>query len=136
VVANIWMLWSVAAVLVASGCGGSGSRSPEQKCDDLVDTVCERLANCLNVPSQKADCIRGAGQSLSCSAAKSVTDGYDTCMDDLDDASCDALLDTDDNGDPEVTLPASCRAVILIGREGPPSTSFAGIRDAAHLIGP
>lgn len=134
-VAKIFMLCGVVAALVASGCGG-GSSSPEDKCNDLVDTVCDRLVACLNVPSQKADCVSGAGQSLNCRAAKSVTSGYDTCMDALDDASCDALLDADPDGDPVVTLPSSCRAVILIGRLGPPSTSFAGMRDAAHLIGP
>jgi hypothetical protein len=125
-------LWCVVASLVVAGCGGS---SPEEKCQDLIDTTCERLSSCLGVPSQKDDCIRGAAQSLSCSAATSVAEGYDLCMDELDRASCDALVQLDSDGNPVPSLPASCHAVILVGRLGRPGASLGGIGDAAHVVG-
>jgi hypothetical protein len=132
---KILMLCGLGMVLVASACGG-GESSPEEQCEDLVETVCDRVTSCLDVPSEKAACIRGAGEGLDCSAAKSVNDRYDTCMDQIERASCDALVDFDADGDLVILLPESCGAVIEVGRLGAPSTPFRSLRDLGHLVSP
>jgi len=132
-VGRLSILCGVMAMVVVVGCGGS---SPEDKCQDLVDTMCDRVTACLNVPSQKADCVRTVSDSASCSRTKSVTESYDTCLDELRDVSCDALLDSDANGDPVLNIPSSCRGVLQSGRLAPSSMPLLGVRGAERLIGP
>jgi hypothetical protein len=134
VVGKISILCGVVAMLMAAGCGDA---SPEEKCQDLVAAMCGRVTSCLEVPSQQADCIRSTEANMSCAAAKSVTDSYDTCMDELRDVSCDVLLAPDADGNPTLNLPASCHGVLKTSRLAPPGTSILGLGlgGAEHLIG-
>jgi hypothetical protein len=95
--------------LLLAACGGN---SAVDKCDDLVDVVCERTVECVSGITQ-ADCVAAVRQQLPCGSAKKVSATYDRCIQELNDASCQVLFPPDQNGDPSLALPADCNAVIL-----------------------
>jgi hypothetical protein len=107
------------------GCGGG--KSPVEKCDDLVDVVCDRTVECVSGVT-KADCVQAVQQQLPCGAAKSVSESYNRCIDQLDNDSCAILFPPDQNGQPTLALPADCNSVIL-GRELPPTTPSSPMWD-------
>lgn len=92
-----------------AACGGS---SAVDKCDDLVDVVCDRTVECVSGIT-KTDCVQAVQQQLPCGSAKKVSASYDRCMDQLNNDSCDILFPPDSNGQPSLALPADCNAVIL-----------------------
>ncbi len=112
-VAKFLILCSTVAVL-ATGCG---EPSPVDKCQDLVETACGRVASCGNATLQ-AECVQDITQGAgSCSVAKSISDGYDTCIADLQAADCSSLVRLAPTGHLAVTLPSTCHDAILF--DGP-----------------
>ena len=97
-------------VLFLVGCGGGGSDSAVDKCDDLVDEVCDRAVECVPSSGTHAECVAEAQTALSCEDAQSVTAKYSTCLSQVRTNSCDALFPND-----QLVLPADCNGVILIG---------------------
>jgi hypothetical protein len=95
--------------LLLAACGGN---SAVDKCDDLVDVVCDRTVECVSGIT-KTDCVQAVQQQLPCGSAKKVSASYDRCMDQLNSDSCDVLFPPDQNGQPSLTLPADCNSVIL-----------------------
>lgn len=95
--------------LLLVGCGGS---SAVDKCDDLVNVVCDRTVECVSGITH-ADCVAAVQQQLPCGSAKKVSASYDRCIDQLNNDSCQVLFPPDQNGQPSLALPADCNAVIL-----------------------
>ena len=106
-----WSSWLFAGVLF--GCGAD--KSPVDKCDDLINVVCDRAVQCLG-PSggTQAQCVQQVQASLPCGSAKSVSASYDRCIDQLDSDDCSVLFPTDpQTGQQTLKLPADCMSVIL-----------------------
>jgi hypothetical protein len=105
-------------MMVLVGCGGAArERTPSEKCDDLVDSVCDRAVVCIaGASGMHSACVEGIKSLISCAAVKSVGAGYDRCMDRIDSDSCTTLFPVDpDTGDEELVLPADC-SMVLVGR--------------------
>lgn len=105
--------------LMLVACGGG--KSAVEKCDDLIDVVCDRTVECVQGVTQ-GDCVAAVQQQLPCGSAKKVSASYDRCIDQLNNDSCAILFPPDQNGQPSLALPADCNSVIL-EREAPPTTS-------------
>lgn len=102
------MWWMALAAIAACGT----ESSPVEKCDDLVDVLCNRAVQCGG--GSHAECVEAVKTELPCGAAKSVSGTYDRCVDQLQGASCNVLFGTNPStGEPELRLPADCNAVIL-----------------------
>lgn len=109
-------MWLVGACLVAA-C--TSDPSPVEKCDDLVDVICDRGVVCLPGAGSHASCVSEVQQVLPCGSARKVSASYDRCISQLQSASCPVLFPTNpQTGSPELKLPADCMAVILT-REAP-----------------
>jgi hypothetical protein len=105
---HIMFVWMTALFAVA-GCGTEAS--PVEKCDDLVDTLCDKGVQCLG--GSHAECVQAAQTTLPCGSARSVTTSYDRCVDQLESASCSVLFAFNSvTGELELRLPADCRGVI------------------------
>jgi len=103
-------------VLVLVACGGE--KSPVEKCDDLVNVVCDRGVECIG-GSTHQECVQAVQQQLPCGSAKSVSASYNRCIDQLNNDSCQILFPTDpQTGQQSLVLPADCMSVIL-AREVP-----------------
>ena len=88
-------------------CGGESNDAPE-KCDALVDRLCERALVCANDGTTQAECVASAKTGLPCAQADAVSDGYDACLSELQSSPCTVLLANN-----KLNLPATCRASIL-----------------------
>jgi hypothetical protein len=109
---------SVKRILVALVLVGCGSESAVDKCDDLVDTVCDRAVSCQPAMGTHAMCVAQIQTVLPCGQAKKVSATYDRCIDQLESSSCSVLFPTDpQTGEAELALPADCNSVILTSRE-------------------
>jgi hypothetical protein len=100
--------------LVVLGGTGCGDKSPADKCEDLVSLTCDRVVDCIAGASGMHDsCVQTFHRELSCSATKSVGQGYDDCLDMLNEQSCGTLFSTDaGTGEPMIHLPAACFGVL------------------------
>jgi hypothetical protein len=97
--------------------------SPVEKCDDLVDVLCDRGVQC--VGGRHSECVQAVKTELPCGSAKAVSASYDRCLDQLQSASCNVLFGTNPTtGGPEIRLPADCTSVILLF-DTPASSPFA-----------
>jgi hypothetical protein len=97
-------------VLYAAACGTE--TSPVEKCDDLVDVLCDRGVRC--VGGSHIECVQAVKTGLPCGSARSVTSSYDRCIDQLETASCNVLFAINpQTGELVVRLPADCMGVIL-----------------------
>jgi hypothetical protein len=102
-------------LIVAAACGTEPS--PVEKCDDLVDILCDRGVQCEG--GSHAECVQAVKTQLPCGSAKSVSSSYDRCIDQLQTSSCNVLFGTNSTtGELELHLPADCNSVIL-SREAP-----------------
>jgi hypothetical protein len=99
--------------LVLSGfliaCGGGGD-SPEDKCEALLDNICDRVVDC-ELADSHDECIDALADSNDCSEAEEVGDSYGECRKDIDDASCAELFPSS-GGQVRLTLPSSCSGAI------------------------
>ncbi|HVZ72613.1 MAG TPA: hypothetical protein VHJ20_09580 [Polyangia bacterium] len=89
-------------------CGGSSGTDAPEKCDALVDRVCARAISCANDGTTQAECVAEAKTSLPCAEADAVSDGYDSCMSEVQTSPCSVLLAND-----TLNLPATCEGSIL-----------------------
>lgn len=117
----------LAMMMFLVGCGSNArEKSPVEKCDDLVDSVCDRLFACIaGVSGTHSDCVAAiASVGLSCAVVKSVGTGYDRCMDKLDSGSCTTLFPVNpDTGRQSLVLPQDC-SMVLIGRTATADDAF------------
>jgi hypothetical protein len=98
------------AALALAACGTD--KTPAEKCDDLVDTLCDRGVQCLG--GSTSACVQSVQAQLPCGKATSVGPSYDRCVDELQSDSCGVLFPTDPStGQPTIRLPADCMGVIL-----------------------
>ena len=101
-------------VLAVLGCVGCGDKSPKEKCEDLIDAVCDRGVECIDGAAGMHDeCVHAVDGALTCENIKSVTSSYDHCIDLLHEQSCQTLFPRDpDTGDQSLELPAECSGVL------------------------
>lgn len=106
-------------MLVGAGC--ATETSPVDKCDDLVDVLCDRGVQCLG--GSRTECVQAVKTELPCGSAKSVSTSYDRCIDQLQTNSCTVLFPINPTtGQPQLRLPADCMQVILT-LDAPTTTS-------------
>jgi hypothetical protein len=107
------------AMMFLVGCGGDArERTPSEKCDDFVDTICDRAFACVaGVSGTHSDCVAAiTSLGVACASVKSVGTRYDSCMDKLDSSSCATLFPVDpDTGDQSLELPQDCAMVLIAG---------------------
>ena len=111
----------VGLVWMALACGCNDS--PEEQCKALLGAICKRVTMCGEELSDstapegfESECVKQAEQSTGvCENAVDVTSSYDTCMDEIEDASCDDFL-TIRASDDKITIvfPASCKGVVKV----------------------
>ena len=119
----------LAAVLLL-GCGME--RSPVEKCDDLVDVLCDRGVQCLG--GTRAECVQAVQSQLPCGSAKAVSASYDRCIDQLQAASCASLFPPNpQSGQPELRLPADCMSVVLSRTAAVPTSTFSMPRPSTTI---
>src|SRR5688500_8632799 len=85
-------------------CGGGG-RSPVERCDDLVDVLCDRAVECISGAGTHATCVQELQGALACGSVKAVSASYDRCMDQLATHTCGVLFPLDSAGEPSLRLP-------------------------------
>lgn len=128
----------VLCALVGTGCGGD-AKTPVQKCDDLIDLLCDRGVQCIPDGGTKTDCVQVVQQRLPCGMAKTVTSSYDRCTAQLRTDSCAVLFPADpQTGAPVLSLPADCVGVIqMLEPPGAPTGSkFDGASWMARTAAP
>ena len=101
-------------VLVVLGCVGCGDKSPSEKCEDLIDSICDRAVECITgADGMHRQCVDAVKQQLSCGAVKSVKPSYDRCIDLLNGQSCNTLFPPDPTtGSQMLKLPVECNGVL------------------------
>ena len=100
-------------LVLAAGCGG-GDASPVEKCDDLLDLLCDRAVQCISNPGSHASCVQELQQVIPCGTVKAVSASYDRCIDQVDSFACPVLFPFDpQTGGPTLELPADCMGVVL-----------------------
>jgi len=105
------------------GCGG-GAETPVQKCDDLVNDVCDRGVQCFPSAGTHADCVQAVQQVVACGMAKKIGPTFDRCIQQIKEDSCQILFPTDPNtGQMALSLPADCNGVIQSFEPGAPIAS-------------
>jgi hypothetical protein len=87
---------------------GSDSNDAPAKCDALVARVCERWIACTNSSATQAECVAVQKTSLPCAQADAVSDGYNSCMSELQTSPCSVLAANN-----TINLPATCISSIL-----------------------
>jgi hypothetical protein len=123
-------LWFV--VSVAMGCGSEPT--PVEKCDDLVDALCDRGVACVPNSGTHTTCVQELRNILPCGSAKSVSASYDRCLDQIETNSCSVLFPINPmTGEQTVRLPADCMQVILTRQ--PPASGDGPTFDGAEQLG-
>jgi hypothetical protein len=123
-------------VIVLAGCG---SESAVDKCDNLVDTLCDRAVTCVPGNGNHATCVASVQTALPCGSAKTVSASYDRCMSQLESSSCSVLFPTNpQTGETELSLPADCNAVILsreqfVETDLPPNAMLDAVINASRV---
>lgn len=109
-------------VVALVGCGGDAS--PQDKCEDIGDSFCDRAVECIaGAQGMHEECFSAYKAQGTCARAKDIGPSYDSCMDQIQGASCATLFPTS-NGEVSVALPNACRGVVQTG-EGPPDLARA-----------
>ena len=99
-----------ACLVLLVACGGGGG-SVEDKCEDLLANVCGRAVECDTGFVKVADCMAKIAETSDCSTAENIGETYETCMQDIDDASCQVLFPTS-GGTRRLEMPDSCATAI------------------------
>lgn len=115
-------------VVFLVGCGG-GSDSPSEKCDDLIDLVCDRAVECVPSSGTHAECVTAIEAQIPCDQADSVSENYNRCLMQLRSTSCGSLFPGD-----QLELPADCNSVILVGRQETNDLPFGPTSRALEFI--
>src|SRR5512139_1499228 len=79
-------------LLILLGCS---EPSPVEKCDTLIDELCDRAVECFPNAGTHTQCVQEVQQGLPCGAAKDVTASYDRCIDQIETFSCAVLFPVD-----------------------------------------
>jgi hypothetical protein len=119
--------------LVCIGCGSSAPKTPMQKCDDLITTVCDRGVQCIPAAGTHAECVSALQPLLPCAMVKTVTASYDRCIDQLKSDSCAMLFPTDSSGHTMLTLPTDCVGVLQMFE--PPGAPIGSTYDGVTWMG-
>jgi hypothetical protein len=107
--------FALVGVLAVAACGGDDS--PEEKCETLINIVCDRAVECIGGATE-AQCRAEVGAAIPCGSATSVGATYDSCTDMLRANSCAVLFPIDPNTmSPTLVLPNDCVGVIVVGGE-------------------
>src|SRR5438046_1874460 len=102
------VVFGVALVLLGEVVSCDSPNDAPAKCDALVTTICVRVGACANDGRTQAECEASAKTGLPCAQADAVSDGYNSCMSEVETSPCSVLFA---NG--ATNLPATCHASIL-----------------------
>ena len=117
---------SIRSLVVLAFVGCATEESAVDKCDDLVDVICDRGVQCLG--GSHSECVQAVQRELPCGSAKKVSASYDRCMSQLQTNSCSVLFPTNpQTGQPEIRLPADCQSVILARTAGDAAIEGLGL---------
>ena len=118
---------AIFCVLGCIGCGG-GEETPVQKCDALINDVCDRAVQCIpQEAGTHANCVQALQQILSCGSAKRVSATYNRCIQQIQGDGCQILFPADpQSGGHSLDLPADCNGVILMFEPGDPAPALGG----------
>jgi len=106
--------------LLPLGCGSDNDNPAADKCNDLINSLCGRGADCIvqlgcdpgfTRVQDNQSCLSAAHQALACSNAKAVGSSYPACMSGIANIACSSFGTTAACSAP--TLPAECGGVIL-----------------------
>jgi hypothetical protein len=108
--------------LAATACGSSdgGTQSPPEQCDELLNTYCGRVADCIaqlgcdpayTREQENQACLTSARQTIACGNAKAVGASYSACLNAARSTACTAFGTSSQCATPG--LPADCKSVIL-----------------------
>ncbi len=106
-------LFALLVVCAGTGCGdGDDGPTPAMKCDAFVDRFCGRLIECKapTDPATIAECVAALHTVLPCAQADRVSDGYESCMEEVRTSPCTVLYNSATG---EGDLPATCNGSIL-----------------------
>jgi hypothetical protein len=114
------MIMLLAGTLMASvGCAGDdvAADSPAGKCKAIGVALCSRDVACIDGDDDlQQTCLDALDNNASCRSAKSIEDTFDTCLDTINHATCQALLATDPGTDAVGPIvPRECVGVIDYG---------------------
>jgi hypothetical protein len=97
----------VLAALFVVGCGGDDGGSPTEKCQAFASAVCSKFVTC-QLASSMSSCVSEFGKALECNRAVGVSATYDSCLSDINAATCDQVRASPSD------LPPSCSKTIKI----------------------
>lgn len=110
--------WLVAAG-VLFGCGDDGL-SVKEKCEKIIDTVCDRFMECAELAggfaseaqrrASRSQCEANFATATSCERVKTIGSNYDECLDVLAVEQCSKLIAEDESSMYEI--PATCMNVV------------------------
>jgi hypothetical protein len=117
----------VLCVLGWIGCGG-GSETPVDKCNDLINDLCDRGVQCApQETGTHVNCIQQLLQQLPCGSTKQVSATYDSCVQQIKGDACQVLFPADpQTGEHSVSLPTDCNGVILMFEPGAQTPTIGG----------
>jgi hypothetical protein len=99
----------VALALAVSACGDP---SPSEQCEDLLQVACERAVECLSGATTVTQCVSDISRFTNCQRVTEHFSTYEPCHDQLEDATCSALVRRDAQMSYTILLPAVCGDVI------------------------
>jgi hypothetical protein len=102
------ILVGLALIQVLVSCGGEDDPSPPEKCDALVELLCERVRECADDGTTQDECVASVKTGLPCAQADAVSDGYDSCLNEIEASPCSVIW-----SDGALHLPATCNQTIL-----------------------
>lgn len=115
---------TLGCLVIVLMCGCGAEESAVEKCDDLVDVLCDRGIQCLG--GTHSECVQAVQSQLPCGSAKAVSSSYDRCIDQLQAGSCSSLFPVNpQSGQPEIRLPADCMSVVLSRTEAAPTSTLS-----------
>jgi hypothetical protein len=112
------------SIVVMMGIGvGCGDKSPQEECEELVSSICDRAEDCLpGVPVEHDECTQDLRNLARCERVEVHSTSYEACMNRVEAISCQALFTEATTTRFTATLPQECNTVVDL-----PPTSLDGL---------
>lgn len=104
--AALMSLATLIMMVILSACSSGSSESPSQQCNDLVDTLCNRIAQCQPDAGSASSCEAMVMQSVNCATATSIKGDISACESAVNSESCSTFISQLTAGQ----TPSACQA--------------------------